>query len=108
MITIREELIDHIGDVYEANILCASISYWESAFDAEIIINLQIGGDLDSFFKRLTGNFKSVLDATIWYKDGTWTTYGKDYADDGMFGYWQHHVRPDIPEYLNKEISINI
>ena len=108
MSTIREELINHIGDVYEANILCASISYWDFSFDAEMIINLQIGDDLDNFFKRLTGNFKSILDATIWYKDGTWTTYGKDYADDGIFGYWQHHVRPDIPEYLNKEISIII
>lgn len=104
MSTIKEELLQHIGDNYQDNILCGSIQYWDRHLDAEIVINLQIGGDIDSFFNRLGSSFKNSLEATIWYTDGTWTTYERDYADDGIYGYWLHHIRPDIPKYLNKEV----
>lgn len=105
MITIKEELINHVGDIYEANILCAVVSYYHKHMDDDITATLKIGGNIDSFMNALSVKFENIytLDATIWYIDGTWSTYEMAMGGDIYEGYWIRHVRPDIPEYLQNK-----
>ena len=108
MSSITGDLIQHTYDIDSSDILCASISCWDIHLDTAITINLQIGGDESSFYKRLTMGSNTINDATVWYTDGTWSTYERDYTYDRMDGYWSYHRCPDIPKYLhNNESELN-
>jgi len=108
--TIKNELLEHINGTNYDMILCAEVSYSDRDNDYEDVnIYLHIDGNIDEFINNLNINLDRIhgLDITIWWKDGTWSTWQRDYGDD-RYNYWIHHSRPDIPEYLNKEISVNI
>lgn len=108
--TIKNELLEHINNTNHDMILCAEVSYSDRDDDYEDVhIYLHIDGNVNEFVNKLDINLDRIhaLDITIWWKDGTWSTWERDFGDD-RYNYWIHHARPDIPEYLNKEISIII
>ena len=96
-----KECIDDRDDV-----LCISLSYNDDDNnDDETFIYLPINGDMNEFMDKLDIMIDPIwvhLDATVWFTNNRWATYDVTY--DYCYGHWYYHRRPDIPEYLNKEL----
>lgn len=96
----KEEFIRTINP---ENVLCATIEYGDVK-TKDLIINLPVGytaeelkGFLESLDFEYYEGYRQELFGTIWAKDGTWYTR-REYNGSK---WWEHHVRPEIPEKLD-------
>jgi hypothetical protein len=103
-----EELADHIKDIKNRTIKCATISNDEASYiitkDLKPNINLKVNHteeELQSFLSELNFSYDNgyggqELFGIIWYTDGTWSERGEYDGSE----WWEHHVCPKIPQEL--------
>ena len=72
-----------------------------SQVEVKILLQFRLGDNWEQFTNKLDFEYNAgygtqQLFGTIWFQDGSWATRGEyDGAE-----WWQHHIRPEIPENL--------
>jgi len=107
MENIKQELIEHLGHLYDNQdwdfVVCGFVNHGDQWDDGDNIVRLVIDGDVNEFLNKLDIEISPLeyLEGTIWYADGTWSEFINDYHWGG--GRWVRFVCPEIPETLHKK-----
>jgi hypothetical protein len=104
MENLKDLVNECIGHVDRSRILSIDLSYDDDDRDT-INVFLPINGDIIEFMNKIDFQIDPLwkgLDCTVWYTDGSWSTY--DITYDVYYGYWYYHKCPKLPEHLNKEL----
>ena len=105
MENLKDLVNECIGHLDRSRILCIDLSYDNDHDRGTTNVFLPVNGDLVEFMNKIDFEMDPIwisLDATVWYDDGSWSTY--DITYDVYYGYWYYHKCPKLPEHLNKEL----